>query len=451
MAVWRKVIVSGSSANLTTLQVDNLALNQVVIGGGQGTNLSTTTTLSGMTISGSFSGSFFGSATGSFSGAFSGDGSKITGVVAAPAYALTFGEGIGINAQGSSSYTGNQAVTITVSGASSLNDNIHVKWNNTDNKFTNSNIFDDGTNIQITGSNVVISGSTAFLRVTGSVNSTGGFTGSLFGTASYVTGSIFTGANQVTSASYALTASFATTASTVTSLANALSFAGGVSGSVASFNGSAAVNFSVGKGALITVADDYVQVSTSSLTTNQIPKYSADALAGSNISDTGTQVQIAAGASSGLSVAAGGVTVTGNSTFNNNVSVIGDLAVAGTASFQNTQNLLIGDRFAALASGSTSLTDGGIIVVSSTTAQGMSGSALYLEGTSTGIYGRFAVAPNVHVTASAGVTPDEYMVTVKIATSTDPSQATPPTWGSSTAGSGNMWINDTAGTIWIYA
>ena len=41
MAEWKKVIVSGSTANLAALQVDNLTSGQVVIGGGA-SNLSTT-------------------------------------------------------------------------------------------------------------------------------------------------------------------------------------------------------------------------------------------------------------------------------------------------------------------------------------------------------------------------------------------------------------------------
>ena len=44
--------------------------------------------------------------------------------------------------------------------------------------------------------------------VTGSLQVTQGITGSLFGTASYITGSIFTSANRALSASYSLTASF---------------------------------------------------------------------------------------------------------------------------------------------------------------------------------------------------------------------------------------------------
>jgi hypothetical protein len=50
-------------------------------------------------------------------------------------------------------------------------------------------------------------GVTGSLIVSGSTISTLGFTGSLFGTASYVTGSIFTSTNRALSASYALTSS----------------------------------------------------------------------------------------------------------------------------------------------------------------------------------------------------------------------------------------------------
>ena len=42
MATWKKVIVSGSTANLANVQVDGLTSGQVVIGGGSGSVLSTT-------------------------------------------------------------------------------------------------------------------------------------------------------------------------------------------------------------------------------------------------------------------------------------------------------------------------------------------------------------------------------------------------------------------------
>jgi hypothetical protein len=184
-------------------------------------------------------------------------------------------------------------------------------------------------------------------------------------------------------------------------------------------------------------------VTTSSLTTNQLPKLGSNALVGSNISDTGTQVQIGAGASSGVTIAAGGINVTGNSTFNNNLVVSGDLTVAGTASFQNTQNLLVADQFILLASGSNTLVDGGIIVANG----GLSGSAFYLEVASAGTYGRWAVASELNASASAAIA-DEYMVSAKINQASDPSAA--PTWGNTTNGSGNLWVTN-AGDIFIYA
>ena len=75
MATWKKVIVSGSTANLAALQVDNLTSAQVVIGGGTAGNLSTTaingtgnivatTGATGLVHSGSFSGSFQGNFVG---------------------------------------------------------------------------------------------------------------------------------------------------------------------------------------------------------------------------------------------------------------------------------------------------------------------------------------------------------------------------------------------------
>jgi hypothetical protein len=75
MATWKKVIVSGSTANLANVQVDGLTSGQVVIGGGTAGNLSTTaingtgnivatTGATGLSHSGSFSGSFTGNFVG---------------------------------------------------------------------------------------------------------------------------------------------------------------------------------------------------------------------------------------------------------------------------------------------------------------------------------------------------------------------------------------------------
>ena len=102
-----------------------------------------------------------------------------------------------------------------------------------------------------------------------------------------------------------------------------------------------------------------------------------------------------------------------------------------------------------MASGSTSLTDGGFIIANSTSPSGSSGAAFYLESATSGNFGRFAVAYNVNASSSA-VVADEFVVTSKINASA-PSNATPPTWGSTTNGLGNMWVNSTTSDIYIWA
>ena len=56
------------------------------------------------------------------------------------------------------------------------------------------------------------------------------------------------------------------------------------------------------------------------------------------------------------------LTVTRDMLVSRNAVISGNLTVAGTASFQNTQNLDVADRFIRMASGSTAVGDGGIIV-----------------------------------------------------------------------------------------
>ena len=55
-------------------------------------------------------------------------------------------------------------------------------------------------------------------------------------------------------------------------------------------------------------------------------------------------------------------TIDGDRTFTNDVVIGGDLTVQGTASFQSTQELLVADRFVLFASGSNTTGDGGIVV-----------------------------------------------------------------------------------------
>jgi hypothetical protein len=83
-----------------------------------------------------------------------------------------------------------------------------------------------------------------------------------------------------------------------------------------------------------------VEVSgASALSSNTLTKWTGDAFADTSITDDGTLV-----------------------TFSTGALFQGDITVQGTASFQNTENLLVADRFVLFASGSNTTGDGGIVV-----------------------------------------------------------------------------------------
>ena len=303
MATWKKVIVSGSNANLSLLQVDNLTSGQVVIGGGSGSNLTTTaingtgtivatTGATGLSHSGSFSGSFIGAFSGTVTGtAASASFVTASGVfgpygansvtsashavqAAATVGTLTFGEGLT-----SGTFNGSTGVTLTVSGAAQLTDNAITKWNNTDNKFVVSSLTDNGT--LVTGASSV--------QLTGANSSlTGSFTGSFKGDGSGLTG-----------------------------LATTLT----VSGS----SGAGGTTISLGSQTL-------------------------------NIIGTANQIATSASAQTVT------ISLPTNVTIPNNLTVTGDLIVNGTTTTVNTTDLLIEDKFILLASGSTASGDAGIIV-----------------------------------------------------------------------------------------
>ena len=126
----------------------------------------------------------------------------------------------------------------------------------------------------------------------------------------------------------------------------------------------------------------------------------------------------------------------------NNLTVGGDLRVNGTASFINSTNLYVKDQFVLLNSGSTALQDSGLVMAYS--ASGV-GSAFYLEAV--GSYGRFGIAYNVSGTATA-VTTDSYVVTVS---SSAGAPGGTPIWGTTGTNYGNMYVNSSDESIWIYS
>jgi hypothetical protein len=178
-----------------------------------------------------------------------------------------------------------------------------------------------------------------------------------------------------------------------------------------------------------------VRVSGSNtLTADTVTKWTGNAFANTTITDDGTTVTVAAS----------------SSVFNGSVTITENLTVNGTASFINTEDLLIKDRFITLNSGSNSLTDSGIIFQSNSAATG-SGPALFLEASSTGPYGRMAMAKTVQ-NGDLTATPDAYVAFAQVDT-VDPTIApeTAPIFGGSSNGYGTIQIDSSTGDIYIYS
>lgn len=399
MANWKKVIVSGSQAQLNQLSVDtsvnvtgslnaasavkfpgltnasepNIVSIDITTGQlyYQGTGSFTADSASYASTA-SFAQSGNGAFSGSFSGSFQGNGAGLTNV---PASGIV---GLQLNQIGSGS--------VTASIAPDLG-------------------FRVNTNSQITGS----------LIVSSNINSAGNV--------------VATGANSSLTGSF--TGSFAGTFVGTTNLPDLT-------------QGTGITAFTYDGGATATVAVS----GASTLSANTVTKWSGDAFTNSSITDS-TNVTI--NNAGGVLVQAGGLYVTGASTFHDNVVMQANLTVQGTASFQNIENLTVKDQFVLLNSGSSTFQDSGIVINTGNAAN--SGSAFFLEtaGTTVGtsaLNGRFAVASGVLPDATAA-TAAEYAVTTLISGSAP--GASVPQWGGTNLGQGNMWVDTSNSDIWIYA
>ena len=141
------------------------------------------------------------------------------------------------------------------------------------------------------------------------------------------------------------------------------------------------------------------------------------------------------------------LTVNG-STFGQDVTIAGNLTVNGDTIIIDTTNLSVEDKFIILAHGSGSISpiqEGGIIIEGSTADSGQA--FVFNSGSSAGVTGRWGVAANVHATSS-DVTPTDYMVSANTAAGA-PSSA--PTYGGSAGGYGNIYVNSSDESIWIFS
>ena len=126
-------------------------------------------------------------------------------------------------------------------------------------------------------------------------------------------------------------------------------------------------------------------------------------------------------------------------TIGNDLIVTGDLTVNGDLTTVATTNLLVEDKFTTFASGSTSATDGGIIVQNSAAA----GYGLGYDTATT----RWVFDNNLGISAT-DIVADAYVGTVQVSTSAASGN---PTYGGSSKGHGTIHVDTNTGDIFIYA
>jgi hypothetical protein len=122
------------------------------------------------------------------------------------------------------------------------------------------------------------------------------------------------------------------------------------------------------------------------------------------------------------------------------LTLTGNLVVLGTASFQNTANLLVADRFVLFASGSNTTGDGGIVVQQGT--QNIGELYGYDSGTA-----RWGFTSSFNATGNS-FTPIVYAGAVETS-AVAPSAA--PIYGGASNGFGTIHVDSNTGDIFIYA
>ena len=122
------------------------------------------------------------------------------------------------------------------------------------------------------------------------------------------------------------------------------------------------------------------------------------------------------------------------------LTLTGNLVVLGTASFQNTSNLLVADRFVLFASGSNTTGDGGIVVQQGT--QNIGELYGYDSGTT-----RWGFTSSFNATGNS-FTPIVYAGAVETS-AIAPSAA--PIYGGASNGFGTIHVDSNTGDIFIYA
>lgn len=346
MASWKKLIVSGSVAELSAVSAS--------VGMLVGTNQQIQPTQADTRL------------TGSFSGSFKGDGSGLIGVTATPTFPTSAITDIVdstntkffINDDASNNTTGNKQIT----------------WQNLLTDLAGTNLAVGDTNDSLTLASTITG-----LTSVSATSFSGSFSGSFQGDGSALTGIAATLAVSGSDGSNG-TVDLKTQALTITGTSNEIETS--VSGQTVTIG----LPNDVTIGGDLTVSGNDIKMSggTTALTFSG----TGDVEVVGDLKVGGNDIKASDGTTA--------ITLNGA-----NVTVAGDLTVNGTTTTVNTDNLIVEDKFALFASGSNTSTDGGIMVQQGAT----SAYALAVDASAD----RWALQNDADIATITSITPDAYM------------------------------------------
>lgn len=380
-----------------------------------------------------------------FSGSFAGDGSELTGVT--PLLNITASNSHGVSGSNGSSgsidlsvqdliFSGSNGINLEVSGNII---NIH-----------NTGEIDDLTvkNLTVLES-TVLSGSTEVtgtLDIAGPTNITGDL--GVVGDSTFDGGTVFTGSASGSTTTVTINGDSVLNGSTTLNGGTTVisgSLYGSASGSFWDVTGVPVISGSifsgsfVGDGSGLTGLVTTLKISGSSAVSGSLPfSGSVDLL---------TEVLLVSGTANEVEVTFDDASNTlqfglpDDVVVTNTLTVGGDLIVNGDTTVLETQNLLIEDRWALFASGSTLPVDGGILV------QNNSGSQAYALGVDSSET-RWALQKDM-TDGTNDIVADSWLNTTQFGL--EVAQPASPMYGSGSAGYGNMWVSTDTEDIYIWS
>jgi len=424
MATWKKLIVSGSSAELSAVT----ASSGILVGSNQQIQPSVANTR----------------LSGSFSGSFTGDGTGLTNVTATATFPTNEITNLSntdkfFTSNGTNSFTtyGNLLTDLAGSGLSvEGTDSLSVNSGSLQTFFNSSSyagisgdiLVDASTGVATIQANSVALGT----DTTGNYVATVSASGALVSSATSGEGST----PNITLDTASQTFTTGVVSALPTGTVSGSSFSSPSQGTVrATING---VNTDVDTGLQTGDSPQFVDVTlTGDLNVN-----------GGDITTTAGTFNIATTNATTINVGTTGATAVNigggasTTTVNNKLVVTGDLVVNGTNTVLDTTTVTVEDKWALFASGSDTNTDGGIVVQQAAST----GYALGVDASAD----RWALQNNLDPTQNTptSIVPDAYMgVIQQWTTGNQPAQ---PQYGGAT-GYGTVGVQTDTGDIWIWS